>query len=440
MKKTTPPLLKFCFALLLAMGPAVGVAQNIILNKYSFGEGLTFTGAGNSDYKITLSGMVQPFYEARFYSDSIIVDEPADRFRMRRLRMRLDGDAGRFSWRLQTEFTGNLEGEEATSNYLTDAWVGYNFAPRWSIKVGQKNVATDNRQLLIRSQTLQNVERSRVTSAFSTIREFGIFIDGTARLSESWYMRPSFVLSSGDGPNAFNANFGGFKYGGRVDFLPFGLFTNQGQFQEVDMMRELEPKLVFGVAYSFNDGMSSRRGRESGAILYLNENNEYSLPDFSKLGVDFLFKYRGFSALGEFVSTTATVPTDITQRVRNDGSITGDFDVNGVQDVENYVKSRMILGNAYNIQFGYLFKNLISVDARYTHLNANQYSFLNNGAFYNRPNYYTLGASKYFSKSYGIKIQAAVTYVEVLPGSTAHNGLPITGNEWLFQLITSIAF
>ena len=118
---------------------------------------------------------------------------------------------------------------------------------------------------------------------------------------------------------------GGLKLGGRIDYLPFGLFTNIGQFRQIDVMREQVPKLVVGIHYSHNSGMSSRRGRYSGRILYLNNNDEESLPDYSKYGLDFLFKYRGFSALGEYVKSAATVPTDITQRVRNDGSISTTF-------------------------------------------------------------------------------------------------------------------
>ena len=205
-------------------------------------------------------------------------------------------------------------------------------------------------------------------------------------------------------------------------------------------MRELVPRLVIGVAYSYNDRMSSRRGRESGTILYLNDKGEYSLPSFSKLGIDFLFKYKGFSAVGEFVYTTATVPADITQRQRNDGSLASSFLVDGVEDVVNYVKGRMMLGRGYNIQMGYLFKNRFSVDARYTHLSADEHSFLNNGTFYNRPNYYTLGVSQYFSKNYGIKVQASVDYVEAEAGSNYIDSSPKVGNEWIFRLTTSFAF
>jgi len=164
------------------------------------------------------------------------------------------------------------------------------------------------------------------------------------------------------------------------------------------------------------------------------------LPNFMKYGVDFVFKYRGFSAIGEFVHTSATVPGSITQRVRTDGTTATTFLVNGIQDVPNYVKDRMMLGSGYNIQMGYVFKNRISVDARYTHLEADTHSFLNNGTFYNRPDYYTVGLSKYMGRGYGFKIQGSLTYVVAKPGSNDFSGVPITGNQWIMDVITSISF
>jgi hypothetical protein len=424
-------------ALLLLVGTLF--SQDIRLEKYSFGDGFSFTG--KNDYSIKVVGYLQPYFESTSFEDPNIT-QTANRFRMRRARLRLTGTdkQSRISWRIQADLSGTAEIETGTAQFLMDAWIGYNITKRWRIRVGQKNTPTDNRQLLIRSHTLQLAERSRVTSAFSTIREFGLFLDGTVPLARGMYIKPSLVLTNGDGLNVFGKDFGGLKYGGRLDFLPFGLFTNMGQYHEVDMMRELVPRLVIGVAYSINEGISSRRGREGGAILYFNENGESSLPNFSKLGIDFIFKYRGFSAVGEFVYTAASVPDDITQRQRVDGSLASTFTVDGTEDVENYVRGKMMLGRGYNLQMGYLFKSRFSIDARYTHLDADKHSFLNNGTFYNRPHYYTLGVSQYFSKMYGIKIQASADYIEANKGTNYLDGNPKEGNEWLFRLTTSFAF
>lgn len=424
---------------IMCMLAATASAQSIKLGTYTPGEGLTFSS--EKGYSATLRGYAQPMFEVKKYTNN---DDPGtyNRFRLRRLRLRLSGksEKHKIDYRFQVDLSGSSEVGDEQSDFLLDAWVRYSITKRIKITFGQRATHTDNRELTMGSQTLQLVERSRLTSAFSSIREFGLFAQGNFRVGRGSYLRPYLTITNGDGLNAFRMDRGGLKYGGRLDFLPFGLFTNFGQFRQVDMMRENSPKLAIGVNASLNQGMSSRRGRTSGAIIYLNDAGEESLPDYFKYGIDFLFKYKGFSALGEFVGARATVPGDITQRVRNNGTISTTFLVNGVQDVGNYVQGRMMLGQAYNIQMGYIFKNRISVDGRYTHLQAAEHSFLNNGTFYNRPNYYTMGLGYYLGKGYGSKIQASFTYVEAAPGSNDIRSNPINGNEWIARIITSLAF
>jgi hypothetical protein len=415
-------------------------AQDVELDSYKFGEGLRFTA--DEGHKIRISGYVQPYAESKQYTEAD-ANESMNRFRMRRLRLRMDGvlPNERFSYRFQVDLSGASEvgDSESSNNYLLDAYVSYNITNRIKLSFGQRSTYTDNRELFMSSRTLQLVERSRLTSAFSSIREFGFFAQGNFRTGGGSYLKPYFVLTNGDGSNAFDKDHGGLKVGGRIDFLPFGLFTNLGQFRQADVMRELIPKIVIGVNYSKNNGMSSRRGRESGSILYLNDANEESLPDYTKYGADFMIKYKGFSMLGEYIKTEAYVPKDITQRLRNNGSTSTTFDVNGIQDVENYVKGRMMLGTAYNIQLGYLFKNGFSVDGRYTQLEADDNSFLNNGTFYNRPEYYTIGLGKYLARNYGAKIQASYTYVRANPGINDLNGSPIAGDEWIARLMLTFS-
>jgi hypothetical protein len=144
--------------------------------------------------------------------------------------------------------------------------------------------------------------------------------------------------------------------------------------------------------------------------------------------------------LGEYIKSQSSVPTDIMYRVRNDGSISSTFDVNGVQDVSNYVKSRMVLGSAFNIQAGYIFNKNISVDARFMHFDSDQYSFLNNATIYKRPNYYTIGLSKFFTRSHAFKIQASFTLVDVEDGGLDILGNAIYNNEYITNVIATLSF
>jgi hypothetical protein len=422
---------------------SLNINSQSTIDSYSFGEGINFTA--NNGSKIKLSGYAQPHVEMKNYND-LEDNSSSTRFRLRRLRLRFDGQAvnPKFAYRFQVDLSGSSETGEATGDFLLDAYVSYDITNRIKVIFGQRSTYTDNRELFMNSNSLQLVERSRLTSAFSSIREFGLFLSGNFRLNgKGSYLRPYFVLTNGDGINNFDKDLGGLKIGGRIDFLPFGLFTNKGQFRQIDVMRELTPKFVIGVNYSHNSGMSSRRGRNSGSIIYLNEFGQQSLPDYTKYGIDFLFKYNGFSALGEYIKSSSTIPTNIIERVRNDGSTSSSFLVNGVQDVESYVNGRMMLGEAYNIQMGYLFKSGITIDSRYTHLKADDNSFLNNATFYNRPNYYTLGIGKLLGRNYGAKIQGSITLADGSLGVNHDNDTatdPVFKDELLFRLITTISF
>jgi len=433
-------LLKLGGTALLLLGLSFQIwAQNPRLNQYTLGDGLTFTG--DKDYTVNLRGYFQPYYEYKSFTDPAI-DQGAQRFRMRRLRLRLSGEAAqqKIEYRFQADFSGNSETGDEAAGFLFDAWVGYNFNRRIRLIFGQKATPTDNRELWMGSNTLMLVERSRLTSSFASIREFGLFADATWRLNGGHYLRPYLTLTNGDGVNVVGNDHGGLKVGGRLDYLPFGLFTYFGQFRQADVVRELSPKLVIGGYYNINYGMSSRRGRGSGDIIYLNNDNEESLPDYAKFGADLMFKYRGITVIAEYAASSATVPDDISQRVRNDGTVSRTFEVDGVQDVENYVKGRLMLGQAFNIQAGYMFRSRYSIDGRFTHIEADQHSFLNNGTFYNRPNYYTLGLSKYFGKGYGFKIQASLTYVDAAAGSNDIYSMPMDGDEWIARVITTFSF
>lgn len=426
-------------------------AQNASFNTYNFGEGLEFVSEDEHSFK--LGGYIQPMLESRLiFNDTLNENYNDNRFRMRRLRVRLSGKSpsNNIGYRIQFDLSGVSETGEESSNLLLDAFLTYSFNKRTKLTIGQRSLRSDNRELPMSSASLQLVERSRLTSSFAAIRDFGFFLQRDIRFKNGSYLRNYLEITSGDGMNNFQNDHGGLKYGGRIDYVPFGLFTNMGQFRQADIMRERSLKLVVGLNYSYNQGMSSRRGREGGQIIYLDSLGNESLPDFIKMGVDFMIKINGFSAIGEYQKTSSIVPNNITQRVRNNGTISSSFLVDGQENVTNYVNGRMMLGSAYNIQMGYLLKSLYSFDLRYTHIASDEFSFLNNGTFYNRPNYYSFGVSKYFARNYGFKVQASITYVDVSEESTyptqtgdvsePYYNIPHQGSEFLFRLITSLSF
>ena len=429
-------------------------AQNTQLDYYTFGEGLNFVNENES--RVTIRGYIQPYFDFKIYSDTttrgsfwnVQRTSPVYRTRLRRLRLRITGTSAnkKFSYKFQTDLTGNSEVDGLDNGFLLDACIAYHFTKKIKLSFGQRATPTDNRELLMGSNSLMFVERSKLTSAFASIREFGFFLDATIKIASQRYIKPSLTLTNGDGVNNTFQDHGGLKYGARLDFIPFGLFTNFGQFRQSDLVRENSPKLVFGGYFSHNEGMSSRRGRGSGEIIFLNADFEESLPDYQKYGIDFLFKFKGISILGEYIKSRSFIPSDLAYYVRNDGT----FSSGVTESDSNFPNNKMILGKGYNIQLGYVFNNRFSLDFRYTHLNSDRYSFLNNNTFYNRPNHYTVGISKYLSKRYGFKIQASATLIKLGEGANANivtgNSIepysqPIVGgHELMYRLMTTFSF
>ena len=429
-------------SILLVLVVEYSNAQEIVLNKYKFGEGLGFSGKDNN-YKMEISGYLQPSSESRKYLDN---DDATfyNRMRMRRARLNFSGTSKKekLSYRLQLDLTGGGEGDASIGSLVFDAWIAYDLTKRIKLTFGQKATSTDNRELGMRSNTLQLVERSPISGAFASIREFGFFAESTYKIAKQSYIKPEIAITNGDGINVFGKDHGGLKYGGRIDYLPFGLFNNFGQYRQADLERELTPKFVIGANCSYNVGISDRRGSESGTILYLDSQNKELLPDYVKYGVDFLFKYRGFSLLGEYINASARVPSGIVYRVRVDGTTATTFEDanNNPIPIENYVKGRMMIGEGYNLQGGYVFKNLFSIDGRFSYLQPETVSFLNNAQYYNRSHFYTLGITKYLARNYGAKIQLDCTYINAKSGSLDVNKKPIAGNEFITRVITTISF
>ena len=421
-------------------------SQDIILGDYIPGNGLAFSST-DQNYKVVLRGYSQSLFESKtrsFDSSNILDNNVYNRFRARRVRLRLSGNQlfPGFSYRLQVDLAQSVEGDGELSGLLLDAWVGYNITKKLKIIFGQKATPTDNLSVQMASNSLQLPERSRLTSAFASIREVGLFMEGKFKTGKKSVFKSMLCITNGDGSNTLSNDFGGLKYGARINFLPFGTFRNFGQFRQVDMVRELSPKLMLGINGSYNVGMSSRRGRENGDFLFYNITNSDTslrLPNYLKTGADLLFKYRGFSLIAEFIMTKAFISDDITtrnDRYGNPEDLTTNF---RGYSAEEYVRTQLMMGSGINLQAGYLFKNLFSIDGRFTSLNPDEYSFMNNTSFYNRNKYYTIGISKYFSKNYSYKIQASYTLVD---DATIRDlsSVDYRGSENILRLMVQIAF
>ena len=135
--------------------------------------------------------------------------------------------------------------------------------------------------------------------------------------------------------------------------------------------------------------------------------------NITTLFVDAMFKYKGFSFMGEYAYRDAKDPI----AKNSDGTLATDEDGNLTNQVVQ-------LGNGLNLQTGYLLGKNWEVSGRFTNINLDK-EITNKS----RENQYTLGLSKYIV-GHKLKVQTDVSYLD-LTGST---------NELMYRLQVDIHF
>lgn len=222
--------------------------------------------------------------------------------KVRRLRLRLDGYVlnPKIQYYIQMAFSrSDMDLESGnTAQALRDAIVYYTFSDKFYVGFGQSKLP-GNRQRVISSGNLQFADRSVANAFFNIDRDFGIFGYYTQPLMEESLIMVKGAVSTGQGRNAFNNN-DGFAYTGRLEFLPFGRFTNNGDYSEGDIQFEQKPKLSLAATVSRNH-KAVRAGGQTGLVLYEDRN-------LNSLIFDGVFKYAGWAIASEYMQRGAANP------------------------------------------------------------------------------------------------------------------------------------
>ena len=380
-------------------------------NKASFnmGTGLDFS-FNDGNYHFNLGGFIQPSYQYTKVSGS----DSENNFNSKRTFLQFSGNAKKekVSFLIQLDYS--------LSEPLMDAWVAYHPTKNIVVSFGQKQTFVNNREMTYREDRLQFNDRSFLSQTFSnTGREFGLFIE--SKFGDNFGIAPMFAITSGDGRNSFgtdsrDTDLGGTKIGGRLDLYPLGYFKEGNDVTSVDLGREESLKMVVGFAGSFNKGTSNSVGEGHGDFLLYDSNGANNLPDYNQMYIDLLMKYKGFSLLTEYISTSA----DNLDLVFTDANAT---QVLAPSQISQY----LVLGNSINIQGGYVTKSGFSFDVRYENMNP---EFENQvDSILKEANAFTFGISKYL-KNNSLKIQTSYSSVN-----------PSIGNDVSeFQLLMQIRF
>ncbi|MEH0157804.1 porin [Limibacter armeniacum] len=330
-----------------------------------FGKSLVIDTNG-PDFKFSLEGRVQ----TRFDVVSLDGDNTQELY-FRRARLKSGGYL--FSEKLGYKLEFDL-----INNEVLDAVLKWKFLPNTSLWVGQTKLA-GNRERVVSSQNMQFVDRSRLNADYNIDRDLGVQLHHKFSVKD-WVIKGSVAVSTGEGKNYNYVGeqelSDGLAYTGRIDFLPFGNFKSKGDYVESDLERESTPKLAVGFTYSTDDNAIRDRGQR-GSVLS-------GTRDLESYFADFIFKYRGFSMLGEYAHKSTDGETPVV-----------------IDTAERFESFRT--GQGMNLQAGYLLKSNWEFAGRFTEIWPEEVT----GREHVQE--YTVGVSKYIMK-HKIKAQSDFSY------------------------------
>jgi hypothetical protein len=377
--------LKFKVIAILLFSLNITSAQET--NAPKFGKGLFNLVGQDSSWTMKIGARFQ------FLATSLIQDgeNPQSSFLIRRSRLKFDGFAvsPKLQYKLELGLSNrDMSGVSAfTSNtprYVMDAVIKYNFYQNFVLWVGQTKLP-GNRERVISSGDMQQVDRSILNSRFNIDRDIGLQLRHHFTLFKNFVVREIFALSQGEGRNVTTGNLGGHQYTGRIELLPMGTFSGKGDYSGSDLKREQTPKLAIGVTYDHNNNAVRNR---SNMGRYMVTDDGFYETNINTLFIDAMFKYKGFSLMAEYADRNAKDPI----AKNSDGTETGDV----VQ-----------VGQGLNLQSGYLFKNNWELSGRYSTVELDK-----NITGVMPENQYTLGLSK-FIVGHKLKVQTDISFIDV---------------------------
>ena len=315
-------------------------------------------------------------------------------FLTRRARLKFDGYAYSPKLKYKVELglsNRDLSGaSQYTSNaprYILDAVLQWNFYQNFELWFGQTKLP-GNRERVISSGNLQQVDRSLLNSRFTIDRDFGFQLRHHFNITETFIVKEIFSLAQGEGRNITTGNLGGHQYTGRIELLPFGNFASKGDYKGSDLKREKKPKLAIGLSYDYNNNAVKTRSNQGSYMTIDGADDAYFETNINTVFLDAMFKYNGVSLMAEYSDRTAS---DAFAK-NSDGSLTGD---------------EVQVGKGLNLQMGYLFNNDIELSGRYTHIELDK-----NITGKNPESQYTLGLSKYIV-GHKLKVQTDISHLEI---------------------------
>jgi phosphate-selective porin OprO/OprP len=372
-----------------------------------FGKGLFNLIGKDSSFSMNVSARMQMLGTSNWDVNNGLYN-PTSNLLVRRARLKFSGFAysPKLKYKLELGLSNRDIGKASSftneaPKYILDAVVKWNFSGNFVLWFGQTKLP-GNRERVISSGDLQQVDRSLLNSRFNIDRDMGFQLRHHFNLTDTFIVKEMFAVSQGEGRNITTGNLGGHQYTSRVELLPFGKFTSKGDYRGSDLKFEPAPKLALGFTYDFNNDAVKNRSNQGS---YMTNDTGFYSTNISTVFVDAMYKHKGFSVMAEYAYRDA----EDAFAKNSDGTLTGDL----VQ-----------VGNALNLQTGYLLSKTLEISGRYTNIDWDSDITVKGSE-----NQYTLVLSKYIV-GHKLKVQTDVSYLD----------LATKTNQFMYRLQVDIHF
>ena len=376
-------------------------------NAPKFGKGLFNLIGKDSSFSMNISARMQMLGTSNWDVNNGL-SNPSSSLLVRRARLKFSGFAysPKLTYKLELGLSNRDIGKASSftneaPKYILDAVVKWNFSGNFVLWFGQTKLP-GNRERVISSGNLQQVDRSLLNSRFTIDRDMGFQLRHHFKLSETFIVKEALSMAQGEGRNVTTGNLGGHQYTARVELFPFGNFESKGDYKGSDLKFEEKPKLAIGFSYDYNNDAVKTRSNQGSYMA--NDTGFYS-TNISTLFIDAMYKHNGFSFMGEYALRDASDPF----AKNSDGSLTGD---------------EVQVGKGLNLQTGYLVSKTLEVSGRYTNIDWDS-DVTGKGA----ENQYTIGLSKYIV-GHKLKVQTDVSYLDLATNT----------NQFMYRLQVDIHF
>ena len=372
-----------------------------------FGKGLFNLIGKDSSFSMNVSARMQMLGTSNWDVNNGLYN-PTSNLLVRRARLKFSGFAysPKLKYKLELGLSNRDIGKASSftneaPKYILDAVVKWNFSGNFVLWFGQTKLP-GNRERVISSGDLQQVDRSLLNSRFNIDRDMGFQLRHHFNLTDTFIVKEMFAVSQGEGRNITTGNLGGHQYTSRVELLPFGKFASKGDYRGSDLKFEPAPKLALGFTYDFNNDAVKNRSNQGS---YMTNDTGFYSTNISTVFVDAMYKHKGFSVMAEYAYRDA----EDAFAKNSDGTLTGD---------------EVQVGNALNLQTGYLLSKTLEISGRYTNIDWDS-DITGKGA----ENQYTLGLSKYIV-GHKLKVQTDVSYLDLASKT----------NQFMYRLQVDIHF